>query len=99
MNTNRPRLVVYPMPAIHMRVESITPRGGSMGFTTEYIVTAAFNLADGTITLDEFLAAVKMGPEEKRAPKTFKPKPEKPKRARKPPEPRKPVDASKNPWD
>ncbi len=95
----RKRLVSYPVEAVHQRIESITPRGGSIGFAAEWLIMASFNLADGTITLDEFMHAVKMGPDEKRAPKTFKPKPIKPKAARKPPEPRKVVDPANNPWD
>ena len=93
----RVRVATYPPEVVFKRIESITPRGGSMGYTLEYVATAAFNLADGTITLDEFMHAVKIGPDDKRAPKT--PKPAKTRVARKPPAPRKNVDPTKNPWD
>jgi hypothetical protein len=93
----RQRITVWAQPPLFNRVESIVPRGGSTGYTAEFIINAAFNLSDGTITMDEFLAAVRMGPSEKRAPKTEKPKPIRP--PRKPPAPRKTVDPSVNPWD
>lgn len=103
----RQKLTFRPVEAVHRRIESITPRGGSIAHTAEYVINAAFNLAEGSISLDEFLTAVKMGPAEKRAPKTPKPKPPKPEseeppkpqRARKPSRVTKPVDPSVNPWD
>lgn len=93
----RLKLDIYPQERIHKRVEQITPRGGSMAYTAEYVLNAAFNLADGVVTLDEFLHAVRMGPTEKRAPKTRKPKPVR--APRKPREPVKVPDPQSNPWD
>jgi hypothetical protein len=74
----RERLQLYPGEALKKRIELLCPRGGSMAHTAEICLTAAFNLADGVMTLDEFIAVIKYGTTEKRA-KKIKPAPKHPK--------------------
>lgn len=74
----RAKLTVYPPEAVYKRVETLCPRGGSISHTANIVITAAFNLADGVMTLEEFMSILKYGTSEKRAKKT-KPPPRVPK--------------------